>query len=590
MSLINKGLTNPLINTYWSRPLLLQSSSVPVQWIRFKHNPRKPPPTVRKVKKRKGWLTEEDPNAHNPSYKVGTFSNLLYPSKKTFETSSTGLDSIKSFNDLRIFPTVREAMIQEIKSQYNLKGPRHSSKEELEIKPTPCQIAVVRKVNQPRITSNFLKRVGEPMTTEEEIDFEYKKQNELNKLKMFALASETGSGKTWAYLASILSKLKEDDMELFDQDPERLEDAKCRKVIRSVILVSTHELVEQISQVIERANKIDFDLKNVPKSFQNYIDGTKDKDGKSKLNIRLFKWQHGDPHTKLFHALRTGRIDIMVTTPGKIAGLQNLDRESDPFRVVRNVKYCVVDEADTLFDRNWIDETLRVVRTFGSVTDLIFCSATITKEFKNNLNKTFPQANSIIEIVTPSLHKISRNVKISVIDARLAPYNGSVMRCCAQALYSIIKDGTEEGYVKRAVIFVNQKVLVNGVIHALTKKYHFPADDIVGLNGSDSIEDRLEILDPFLKPAEKLDKEDPKASKMKVLVTTDLLGRGVDFNGLKNVIIIDLPNSSVDLVHRIGRTGRMGQSGRVLIIVDKKGPKNKLVGIPRAVLKGMPIG
>lgn len=57
---------------------------------------------------------------------------------------------------------------------------------------------------------------------------------------------------------------------------------------------------------------------------------------------------------------------------------------------------------------------------------------------------------------------------------------------------------------------------------------------------------------------------------LKLLVTTDLMARGLNFQGIKNVILYDVPKTSIDLVHRAGRTGRMKQRGRVFMIIDKK--------------------
>ena len=79
-------------------------------------------------------------------------------------------------------------------------------------------------------------------------------------------------------------------------------------------------------------------------------------------------------------------------------------------------------------------------------------------------------------------------------------------------------------------------------------------------------------------------------SSMKVLVTTDLLARGINFRSVKNVILMDLPNNSVDLVHRVGRTGRMRQAGRVFFIVDRKTRRSFAKGIPKAVRSGQVIG
>lgn len=517
-------------------------------------------------------------------FSFGKFSQLHRPEKKIYETSASGSESIATFDALRIFPTVRAAMVSEIKSVYNLKSTYVKDIEEVAIKPSPVQVAAIRKINQPRLR-NANKN---PNNDSETIVADLVRNNEVNRLKVFTVAAETGSGKTWAYLAPLLSKLKEDDYELFKESPEKYLKAKEAPIVRAVIMLPTHELVEQVYNTVHAANTAKYDLEelNVHSQFKDFLS---QKDQESCLGLKVLKWGAGDPHTKLFDAAKNGRVDVLITTPGKINGLSKLTNFNRPFRFFNFTEYCVLDEADTLMDKSWVNDTMLIIRRLNKVKDLILCSATIPKEFQRTLHQLFPDEQSIINIVTPSLHKIPKQIHVRIIDAEVSPYNGSKMRCLAQALYAIHRDGTEQGYVKRVLIFVNEKKEVAPLVSALVSKYGHRADDVVGISGGDSATERLENIEPFLKPAELLE-NDPDGSKIKVLVTTDLLARGLNFVGIKNVILMDLPRSSVDLVHRIGRTGRMRQSGRVFVLVDKKTRKSWIKGLPNAIKRGVTLG
>ena len=143
----------------------------------------------------------------------GNFSGLHLPQIKTIETSRKAIESISSFSSLRIFPTVRAAMVQEIKRGYNFKNTYMASKDDLEIKPSPVQVAAIRKINQPRNIKSTKSRTPQLGA---EIFSELMAQNDAKRLKVFTIAAETGSGKTWAYTAPMLTKLKEEDMELFN--------------------------------------------------------------------------------------------------------------------------------------------------------------------------------------------------------------------------------------------------------------------------------------------------------------------------------------------------------------------------------------
>ncbi|KHC33069.1 ATP-dependent RNA helicase MRH4, mitochondrial [Candida albicans Ca6] len=503
------------------------------------------------------------------------------------DTSTTNIESkITSFDQLKIFPSVREAIIKEIKSQYNLKGPRHSNIDEIDIKPTPVQIAAIRKINQTRKLKVPNKDL-ESMDDAERIQFELQNANEVQKTKVFTVAAETGSGKTWSYLAPLLSKLKSDDMEFWKSDSEGYDNTRKKgQFVKSVILLPTNELVDQVYETLQRANSFELEHKGAPGNFTSFLELPENKT----MNITTMKLGQGEAPVRLFRQLETkGPIDVLITTPGKIVAFSKLVNINRPFRVFANVKYCVLDEADTLFDDSFEKNTTDVITHFPKLLDLILVSATIPKVFEKKLSKLFPDQRSLIRVATPSLHKVPRNIKVMTIDADVAPYNGSKPRCLAQALYAISKDGTEPGYVKRIIVFVNEKSEVDGIVESMITKYKVRPEDIVGVSGSVNIRDRKDMLQPFLQPAELIENDD-FGSKVKILVTTDLLARGLNFQGVKNVILLGLPRNSVDLVHRLGRTGRMNQNGRVFVIVDKKSKKSWVKGLGNAIIRGLRIG
>lgn len=512
-------------------------------------------------------------------FESGKFSQLHNDLKTPIDLAESKIDN---FNQLKIFPSVREAMVKEIKSQYNLKGPQHISLDEIKIKPTPVQISAIRKINQTRKVNQDL----EDMDEGERIFYELKHENELKKTKVFTVAAETGSGKTWSYLSPLLSKLKEDDFNWFKDNERKYELFKTSEQVRSIILVPTHELVEQVYEVLNRANKFSLDHENVPRLYKEFLELPEN----ATLGLSVMKLSHGDPPISLYKQLRNfGKVDVLVTTPAKITGFSKLEAIDRPFKIFKSVRYCVLDEADTLFDPSFLKDTTAVVKNFPNLLDLILVSATIPKEFEKTLARYFPDEKSMIRVSTPSLHKVPRNIKVMTLDADLPPYNGSKPRCLAQAIYAISRDGTEPDHVKRIIVFVNEKSEVDGLVDLMISKYGIREQDIFGISGKVKIQDRKDFLEPFLMPAQ-LVKHDLDGSKVKVLVTTDLLARGLNFIGIKNVILMGLPRSSVDLVHRLGRTGRMNQLGRVFIIADKKSKKSWVKGLGNAIIRGIKIG
>ncbi|KAI5963147.1 MRH4 [Candida pseudojiufengensis] len=518
-------------------------------------------------------------------FETGKFSQL-YNSLKSTNTQDPSLQisKINDFNQLKIFPSVREAMIKEIKSQYNLKGPQYSSIDQIEIKPTPIQVAAIKKINQTRSITPASPNLDE-MEEGERILYELKNENESKKTKVFTISSETGSGKTWSYLSVLLSKLKEDDLNWFKTKPEKYEAFKKSQQIRSIIMVPTNELVDQIYETLHRANKFSLEHENVNKKYIDFLNLPENES----LGFSIMKLSQGDPSISLYKQLKNyGKIDILVTTPAKFTSLSKIESVDRPFKIFKSVKYCILDESDTLFDPSFIKDTTSVVKNFPNLLDLILVSATIPKEFEKQLKILFPEEKSIIRISTPGLHKIPKKIKIFTLDSDLQPYNGSKVRCLAQTIYAISKDGTEPDQTKRIIIFVNSKDEVDELVETLKDKYSINEEDIFGISSTKKVQDRKDILSPFLKPAQPIN--DSNKSKINILVTTDLLSRGLNFSGIKNIILMGLPRNSIDLVHRIGRTGRMNQSGRVFIIVDKKSKKSWVKGLGNAIIKGLKIG
>lgn len=521
-------------------------------------------------------------------FAFGNFASLLKPRREELEKSESTIEKIASFDSLRIFPTVRAAMIKEIKQGYNLKSTYVKDKDDLSIKPSPVQIAAIKKINQMRKP-----RKSQAHETNNSILQELIDENEKKKLKVFTIAAETGSGKTWAYLASVFSKLKEDDAHLFSRSKKLYEDSKQYETIRSIILLPTHELVEQVYKTAHDAATMPLDIETdvdakslAAPGFREFL---KLPENQNSLNLNVVKWGSGDSHEKLFNACKRGRVDMLVTTPSKIQGLAKLTNIPRQFRFFNFVDYCVVDEADTLLDGSWFKDTATVLLRLTKLKDLIMCSATIPKDFNKSLKTMFKDESSVIKIVTPLIHKIPKQIVLKVIDAEQSPYHGSKTRCLAQALYAIHNDGTEAGFVKRILVFVNEKKDVEPLVDTLLTKYGHKRTDIIGVTGGDSATDRSEKIEPFIHSATPLE-EDPDGSKIKVLVTTDLLARGLNFLGIKNVILMDVPRNSVDLIHRVGRTGRMRQSGRVFVIINKKSKKSWIKGLPRAIKHGATLG
>lgn len=497
---------------------------------------------------------------------IGEYGQLSQGDPELLSRSKTLVSKITEFEQLKLLPDVRDKMKEIIGSESllnrNLKSIDYSPDSVVvkdftsTVKPSPIQTATIHRISKSLIKPELQVRL---------------------------IAAETGSGKTMAYLFPLTDYLKR--MEI--NDPEKWNGMKDKAIVRSIILLPTHELVEQVYQTVSKLEPA--------------------------LGMHTYKWDAGSSYKGFIEALK-GRIDIMVTTPGKILSLFNIDMVQRPDRILSQVKFLVLDEADTLLDKSWVEDSYNTIKHMKGLNHVLFCSATIPKEFQKTVTRLFPN----IEVVTsPNLHKINKRNKIKMINAEMPPYKGSKMKALAQILYSINKDNIDPGYEKRAVIFVNEKESVNSVVEKLKNQY---GHDVIGLTSNDTVEDRLAKIAPFIAPSKKVYevKNEPKLNNasttkrkisksniiieethakdlgeeihntLKVIVTTDVLARGINFRDCKYVVLYDIPNTPVDLVHRIGRTGRMNQKGTVFLITGRR-VKNWVKSLPSIVAKNVSI-
>ncbi|KAA8913691.1 hypothetical protein TRICI_003122 [Trichomonascus ciferrii] len=441
---------------------------------------------------------------------TGEFGRLKLVEKRDRIVHKNTIEKIKSFSSLRIEPSVREAIENELLGHLPTKMP------------TPVQKLAIKAIRATKRTPDVL--------------------------HTYLLAAETGSGKTLSYLAPLMSNLKDEET----NNPEEWEKMYKAPLVRSVVFVPTLELVSQVNDVVRKLTK----------------------------SVKLTSFASGQGiSNKSASAKLTRRTDILITTPDRFL---NMFKNPAVKGHLSHCKFAVVDEADTLMDESFCESTHESIQLMTNLKDLVFCSATIPRSFDRLMKKTYPNA---ARIVTPGLHKIPRHIDFRVVEVFKPPFLNSKQLALQQALYAIHHDNTEEGLVKRVVVFVNKAEDIEEIVNHLNEK-GYPS---VGAYGKVPRQERMQIIQDFVSPAKSLEEYQNSKTKVKVLVTTDLLARGVDMQGIRNIILYDLPYSSVDMLHRAGRTGRLNRRGRVLLFVTKKESQGWVKGIERTVRNGMAL-
>lgn len=461
-----------------------------------------------------------------PSFKHMKMAQSLSPVSWAQRTSTEAkIEPWSSFNDFDLLPSVKEAVSNKVLKDL-----------------TTIQPTAVQRLAIPALIGMGLK--ARQKTVSE------------GRFESFLIAAETGSGKTLAYIIPVIDYLKREEKvlleykskeeeipnslakrlekeqrELFDLEIPTVENTDINGKPRAVVLVPTSELVNQVGAVIKA-------MSHVAKLRSALI--SRDFSGRVIRNRLFFS-----------------PIDILVSTPHLLSSLA----ENDP-RILSNCSHIIVDEADSLFDRSFSPITSAIISRAEGLKRLILCSATIPKSLDRSLRKLYPDMQ---RLVTPHLHAIPRRVQLSIVDTDADPYRGNKLLACADTLHKLAKDETEEGFVKKIIVFVNERETTGEVASYL----RFRGFDTASLERDTSDRKDASVLDYFTGPKTAVGPEVKAMDRMAVLVTTDIASRGVDTKTVKNVVLYDVPFSTIDFIHRLGRTGRMGRRGQAVILVDK---------------------
>ncbi|KAJ0988054.1 hypothetical protein J5N97_006410 [Dioscorea zingiberensis] len=329
--------------------------------------------------------------------------------------------------------------------------------------------------------------------------------------KSVVLGSHTGSGKTLAYLLPLVQLLRRDE-ELYGMlmKPKRP---------RAVVLCPTRELCEQVFRVA--------------KSISHH----------ARFRSTMIS---GGGRLRPQEDSLSMPVDMIVGTPGRI--LQHIEEGN---MVYGDIKYLVLDEADTMFDRGFGPDIRKFLAPLKKRTakpddqgfQTVLVTATMTKAVQKLIDEEF---EGIVHLRTSSLHK-----KVASARHDFIKLSGSENKL--ESLLQVLEPSLAKG--NRVMIFCNTLNSSRAVDHFLGESQIFT----VNYHGEVPAEERVENLKKFKS-------EDGDCP---TLVCTDLAARGLDLD-VDHVIMFDFPRNSIDYLHRTGRTARMGAKGKVTSLVSKK--------------------
>jgi len=289
--------------------------------------------------------------------------------------------------------------------------------------------------------------------------------------------------------------------------------------IRVLVLSPTRELALQIAE-----------------NFEQYG---------SETGLRQAVVLGGVDQNRQTQALRRG-VDILVATPGRL-----LDLMDQGYIDLAWLEVLVLDEADRMLDMGFIPSVRRVIAQLPAKRQTLLFSATMPGEVRQLAEEILSDPVRIrVAPVKATTELIGQSVYL--VDRRRKP----------QLLAHLIMSGA----VTRALVFTRTKRGADRVARQLGKA----GIRAEAIHGDKTQSSRQRALASF------------KSNRPPVLVATDLAARGIDVDAISHVFNYDLPEQPETYVHRIGRTGRAGATGRAVAFCDAE-TRDLLRGIERLI-------
>jgi superfamily II DNA/RNA helicase len=280
--------------------------------------------------------------------------------------------------------------------------------------------------------------------------------------------------------------------------------------INTLIIVPTRELAVQIEQQIQGLSYF------ISVSSKAIYGGGDGKD-----------WQADKD------ALKSG-TDVIVATPGKLLSHMKLG-----YADFSNLEHLILDEADRMLDMGFIDDLTLIFKHLPAKRQNLMFSATMAPAIRKFARTLLHDPVEINLALSKPAEGVNQSVFLA-FDAQKNPL-----------LKHILKERMD---YKRIILFTSTKDKVNDIVKYLNKN----GLKAQGISSNLEQKDREEVLRGF------------RSGRIRLLVATDVMSRGIDIKEINMVINYDCPSDAEDYVHRVGRTARANTKGEAITLVNPK--------------------
>jgi ATP-dependent RNA helicase DeaD len=305
----------------------------------------------------------------------------------------------------------------------------------------------------------------------------------------------TGTGKTAAFGLPIVERI----------DPQRAE-------VQAVILVPTRELCRQVTGELERLGQ--------------------------HRGISVLAVYGGEGMEKQLRALATGRVHVVVGTPGRV--LDHIWRNT---LKLDGVRVCILDEADEMLDIGFAEDIDKILRCMPPERQTALFSATIPG-FVYRLVRKYLDDPVWVSTVGATPAQPATRIPTQIRQEFVHVAERDKLAAVEELIH------TEPGY-DRVLVFRRMKITADRLATAMQRK----GLSARALHGDLPQGERNKVLEDF------------RNGRVRFLVATNVAARGLDIRDVSHVLNYDLPETPGEYTHRIGRTGRAGKSGTAISFV-----------------------
>ena len=232
----------------------------------------------------------------------------------------------------------------------------------------------------------------------------------------------------------------------------------------------------------------------------------------------------GKPIRKQTEQLQRG-TDVIVGTPGRV--LDHLHRRT---LVLGNLKVVVLDEADRMLDIGFRPDIEKILRECPAARQTLLLSATLPPP--------------VVRLAQRYMHD-PESLDFSPTDIAVETIEQFYFTVDPENKFDLLLQLVTREQPRQAIIFCRTRRGTEKVGLRLSKK----VDSVAAIHGDLAQRVRDRVMSQF------------REGKLRYLVATDVVGRGIDVSGISHIINFDIPEFCDDYVHRVGRTGRMGREG-----------------------------